>query len=330
MVMKQQLAAPAAGVVALLALLALLEPAAAAGLKFSTDDLDSDASLWELYETWGARYNVARDPAEKLRRFPTFKETALRVASRSRAPGLNGFADLSTDEFNRDYKCARTTTAAERRNRTAPPSVKRRGGGLPLPVSWTWREKMCGDQPCLGPVKFQGNCGSCWAFAATGAMEAHHAIIGARNKAKPVQLSEQELVDCDAASDACAGGEAVHAFQYVTKNGIASSTSYPYMGVNGTCNANATPREDLIMRGFEETTPDDEYALLSAVTYGPVVVSMAVGENNTDFRDYEGGLYTKDKQCGNDWGDEGFLILPRPDTQCGMLREGGTYPNIGI
>ena len=28
------------------------------GLKFTTDDLDSDALMWELYETWGARYHV--------------------------------------------------------------------------------------------------------------------------------------------------------------------------------------------------------------------------------------------------------------------------------
>ncbi|XP_066323163.1 cysteine endopeptidase RepA-like [Miscanthus floridulus] len=171
MVMKHQLAALAAGVVALLALLlALLEPAAAGGLQFTTDDLASDASLWELYERWGARYNVARDPAEKLRRFQTFKETALRVASRAgvaggRAPGLNAFADLSADEFDRDDRCRRTTTLAEWRNRnlnlTAPPSVKRRGGDLPLPVAWDWRDKTCGDQPCLGPVKDQGYCGSC-------------------------------------------------------------------------------------------------------------------------------------------------------------------------
>lgn len=82
---------------------------------------------------------------------------------------------------------------------------------------------------------------------------------------------------------------------------------------------------------------------------GPVVVSIAVGDNNTDFRDYEGGVYDKDNKCGfwndhelllvgydsntyilknsygDDWGDEGYLILPRPDTNCGMLREGGSY-----
>jgi len=99
--MKQQLA-KLAGVVALLALLALLEPAAAVGVKFTTDDLNSEASLWGLYQRWGARYNVGRDPVEKLRRFNTFKETAHRVASRAgvagHAPGLNAFADLSSLE----------------------------------------------------------------------------------------------------------------------------------------------------------------------------------------------------------------------------------------
>ena len=70
--MKQQIA-KLAGVVALLALMALLEPAAATGVKFTTDDLNSEASLWGLYQRWGARYNVGRDPVEKLRRFDTLK-----------------------------------------------------------------------------------------------------------------------------------------------------------------------------------------------------------------------------------------------------------------
>jgi len=95
---------------------------------------------------------------------------------------------------------------------------------------------------------------------------------------------------------------------YVIKNGVASSTSYPYRGVNGTCHASATPREDLIMRGYEDTQPYDEYQLLSAVTVGPVVVSIAVGNNNTEFRDYEGGVYGKDKKCGL-WNDHELLLV---------------------
>ena len=99
--MKQQLA-KLAGVVALLALMALLEPAAATGVKFTTDDLNSEASLWGLYQRWGARYNVGRDPVEKLRQFDTFKEMAHHVASHAgvagHAPRLNAFTDLSSLE----------------------------------------------------------------------------------------------------------------------------------------------------------------------------------------------------------------------------------------
>jgi cathepsin L len=44
------------------------------------------------------------------------------------------------------------------------------------------------------PIKDQGNCGSCWSFAAMTALE------GTRAKKKeikpPVRLSEQQVVDC--------------------------------------------------------------------------------------------------------------------------------------
>ena len=52
------------------------------------------------------------------------------------------------------------------------------------------------------PVKNQGACGSCWAFAATTVQEAMQAI---KNDSK-VRLSEQEGVDCDVNSYGCNGG----------------------------------------------------------------------------------------------------------------------------
>ena len=45
----------------------------------------------------------------------------------------------------------------------------------------------------MHPIKNQGNCGSCWAFAANTALEG---TLAKKTESAPVRISEQQLVDC--------------------------------------------------------------------------------------------------------------------------------------
>jgi len=65
------------------------------------------------------------------------------------------------------------------------------------PASVDWR-----DKGAVTPVKDQGQCGSCWAFSSTGAMEGAHQI----KTGKLISFSEQQLVDFSKKNSGCNGG----------------------------------------------------------------------------------------------------------------------------
>ena len=72
-----------------------------------------------------------------------------------------------------------------------------------LPASFDWRDHL--DENWLTPIKDQGYCGSCWAFAPVAAAEAAHKI-GYDNPDLELDLSEQYLVsDCNLAAGNCCG-----------------------------------------------------------------------------------------------------------------------------
>jgi len=67
-----------------------------------------------------------------------------------------------------------------------------------LPSAFDWRNVNGGNY--VTPVRDQGNCGSCWAFATTGALESK-ALITFNWPGKSLNLSEQIVLSCSGAGN---------------------------------------------------------------------------------------------------------------------------------
>jgi C1A family cysteine protease len=83
------------------------------------------------------------------------------------------------------------------------------------------------------PVKDQGLCGSCWAFAVTGMMEINHLVQ--TNKTRPTFFSEQFLLDCSGAGNCQKGGYVSRALHFLSENGAISQDERPYKGTQNQC-----------------------------------------------------------------------------------------------
>jgi C1A family cysteine protease len=192
---------------------------------------------------------------------------------------LNEFGDLTSKEF----AAGRVGGYKPRKLRSARKEADLPKADLPSSIDWV-------AKGAVTPVKNQGQCGSCWAFSTTGSVEGINEINGHGLKS----LSEQQLVDCSgsAGNDGCNGGLMDQAFSWIISNGgICSESSYPYQGVDGTCQ---TCKPVVTISGYKDVSIDNDAALAAAVAQQPV--SVAIEADQASFQFYSGGVMTA--ACG--------------------------------
>lgn len=130
--------------------------------------------------------------------------------------GHNKFSDWTEEEFSKMLSLDE-------------PEVKQESNFVATPsnaTSFDWRSA----SSCVNPVKDQGSCGSCWAFAATAVNESSYCIGGNAL----LNLSEQQYVDCSTAQGnlGCQGGWYWWAWDYSLNAGQELTSDYPYKAVD--------------------------------------------------------------------------------------------------
>ena len=271
------------------------------GSGTSVSRLFSDDQYNFHWNKWTRLYNRSYGVMEYGKRKEIFKDNLDYITAHNRYGssnyrlGLNQFGDLTTEEWRSNYF---GYAPKKYFNNMSNRRTVYMDGATALPQSVDWRQR-----GAVTPVKNQGQCGSCWSFSATGAMEGVNFI----STGKLVSLSEQQLVDCSSAEgdQGCFGGLMDDAFEYVIKNGgIDTEQDYPYFAKTGSCNTQKQSKHAVSFTSFQDVPHNNERQLAMAVAKHPV--SVAIEADQPDFQFYKSGVFNA--TCGTAL-DHGVLVV---------------------
>jgi len=247
--------------------------------------------------------------------------------------GVTQFSDLTAAEFKAMYLTFRPGNSSE-------PRVNVVLDGEPNTVV-DWRTK-----GAVTDVKDQGQCGSCWAFSATEAIESYNFL----SSGKLVDLSPQQITSCDKTDSGCNGGWPHNAFTYVhSAGGIESSADYPYTsggGSTGVCKFVAS-KVAAKVAGYK-SVQTGESNLKAALNNGPPSVCVAAEA----FQSYRSGIlrscpgqvdhcvqavgyddsfsppyWTVRNSWATTWGEKGYIRIATGSDLC-KIADYVTYPTF--
>ncbi|KAK2709169.1 uncharacterized protein LOC136027233 [Artemia franciscana] len=255
---------------------------------------------------------------------------------------LNHLADLTEEELN--------TLKG-----TIPPPKQPEADSVPivqntrrLPSSVDYR-----DSPCMPPIRDQGRCGSCYAFAAVETIEYYNCM---KNGGRLATFSQQNIVDCSRNDRQCLGGFYTNSWDYVkSSGGLCSESDYTYTsgssGTSGGCRSSTC--QPAVTTSSYKNVPNSEDSMAHVVaTIGPIAVAMDANLNSFYF--YSQGIFN-DQRCSSNvnhaviivgygtdrmygdywivrntwstsWGERGYFRLQRGKNLCGIAN----YPYYPI
>lgn len=332
---------------------------------FIISNLASAIDLRSAFENWAFNFRIEfRNDLHKQSVFGKWIDNhyfieKVNTQNKSYTLGHNQFSGMDSLDFSNYLASSIGLTeryglgvTIEVRNEVQADSLT----ALPSAVDWVAKGGVT-------PVKDQGQCGSCWSFSTTGALEGAYFI---KYGSLP-SFSEQQLVDCDNLSNGgrdhgCNGGLMDNAFNWISKNGgLCSEAAYPYVSgttkTAGTCQTTCklVSGSKIVSHTDVPTKSDD--AMMGAIAKQPV--SIAIEADQREFQLYKSGVFTG--ACGTNldhgvlvvgygtmdgldyyrvknswsttWGDNGYIYLGRGaqynqgSGQCGILLQ-GSYPSL--
>jgi len=310
--------------------------------------LPEEGSIKLQFVQFMQKYNKVYAESEVQTRFNNFKTNLaraeqLQAASPSATYGVTKFSDLSAEEFRTTILMQNTIPQD---NRVAVPPTTLVAPGAP--ATWDWR-----DHSAVTPVKDQGQCGSCWAFSASEAIESAWILKG-KATTSTINLSPQQIVDCDTIDgvQGCNGGTTESAYDYIHKaGGQEQIVDYPYTAVNGKCKFDSKYVDASI--STYTTIAKDETALSGTLsTTGPLSICL----DAENWQTYTGGVMSKMECCivcqldhcvqlvgynstastpywivrnswNTDWGIAGYIYLEMNHNTCDLTND-VTWPTI--
>jgi C1A family cysteine protease len=253
-----------------------------------------DNDEWKQFSNFQERFSRRYENIQELEaRFQIFRSNLRSIIlhnldhRQNFTMGINQFSDLTPQEFKDQY-----VNGGSKQNLGSfgCKSFSSNAAGAPVSIDWT-------TKGVVNPVRDQGQCGSCWAFATTANAESVWAI----STGKLLDLSEEYLVDCATGvgyfNMGCNGGQPDSALKYMINNGQCSEASYPYTsGVTKT----AGPCQKCTSVGVKfsscsDVTPKDHVSLKAALAIGPVVI--AIEADTRYFQSYSSGILDS-TSCG--------------------------------